>query len=109
MEGLGIWTPNIGMDGPLDIQYRPDTALIYGLNVPGTFTGKVANRENIGKTREQLYDKWDGEFPYDQVTVVGISNLQRISLTIEYKATACHYGGRYAFQLELGEGKTKGI
>ena len=67
VEGWGTWTPNIGMDGTLDIQYRADTALTYGLNVPGTFTGKVINRENIGKSTEELYEKWNVNFPDDQV------------------------------------------
>jgi hypothetical protein len=67
VEGLGIWTPNIGMDGSLDIQYRADPALINGLNVPGTFTGGIINRENIGKTSEELYLDWNGNFPDDQV------------------------------------------
>ena len=34
VEGLGTWTPTIGLDGKLDIQYRPDAVFSYGLN-PG--------------------------------------------------------------------------
>ena len=34
VEGLGTWTPTISLDGTLDIQYRPDAAFSYGLNVP---------------------------------------------------------------------------
>jgi hypothetical protein len=67
VERLGIWTPNIGMDGKLDIQYRPDNALINGLNVPGTFTGGIFNRENIGKTSEELYLEWNDHYPDDLV------------------------------------------
>ncbi|HJS20595.1 MAG TPA: hypothetical protein VJ785_17750 [Anaerolineales bacterium] len=69
VEGLGTWTPNIGMDGTLDIQYRADTALTNGLNVPGTFTGRILNRENIGKSTEELYDQWNENFPNDQVNL----------------------------------------
>lgn len=68
VEGLGTWTPNIGMDGSFDIQYRADTALVNGLNVPGTFTGTIRNRENIGKTGEDLVEKWNLENPDDPVT-----------------------------------------
>ena len=50
IEGLGAWTPNIELDGMLDVQYRADAALINGINMEGTFTGNVVNRENIGKT-----------------------------------------------------------
>jgi hypothetical protein len=37
------------------------------MNVPGTFTGGIINRENIGKTTEELYLDWNGNFPDDQV------------------------------------------
>ncbi|HSK67388.1 MAG TPA: hypothetical protein VK888_10685 [Anaerolineales bacterium] len=59
IEGLGTWTPNIGLDGSLTIQYRPDTALINALKVPGTFTGRVSNRENIGMTGDELVARWN--------------------------------------------------
>lgn len=67
IEGLGTWSPNIGMDGSFDLQYRADTALIIGLNEPGTFTGTIRNRENIGRTGEELVMKWNAEHPQDQV------------------------------------------
>src|SRR5687768_12547764 len=50
VDGLGIWTPSIGLDGKLSIQYRPDLSFDYELNQPGVFTGTIINRENIGKT-----------------------------------------------------------
>src|SRR5262245_1076627 len=46
VEGLGTWTPSIALDGTLDIQYRPDAAFNYGLNIPGVFTGTILNREH---------------------------------------------------------------
>ena len=67
IDGLGTWTPNILLDGTLDIQYRADTALTNGLNVPGTFTGTILNRENIGKTGDELVAKWNAENPADLV------------------------------------------
>ena len=67
MEGLGTWTPNISLDGKMDIQYRADTALVNGLNAPGMFTGKIVNRENIGKTGDDLVAMWNEANPEDQV------------------------------------------
>ena len=67
VEGLGTWTPNIGLDGSLDIQYRADTALVNGLNVPGVFSGTIINRENIGKTGDELVEMWNNEHPEDPV------------------------------------------
>ena len=67
IEGLGTWTPNIGLDGSMDVQYRADNALNNGLNVPGTFTGTVLNREHIGKTGDELVARWNSEHPEDPV------------------------------------------
>jgi hypothetical protein len=72
---LPLWTPSIGLDGTLDIQYRPDPAFSYGLNIPSVFTGTVLNRENIGKTSNELANKWNEENPGD--LVVGVSDSQQ--------------------------------
>ena len=69
VEGLGTWTPSIALDGTLDIQYRADAAFSYGLNIPGIFTDTILNRENIGKTSDELIAKWNAENSEDQVTV----------------------------------------
>ena len=68
IEGLGTWTSNIGLDGSLDLQYRADTALVNALNVPGTFTGSIRNRPNIGKSGDELVELWNLEHPEDPVT-----------------------------------------
>ena len=49
VDGLGIWTPTIALDGTLDIQYRPDNA--------------------IGKTSDELVTKWNTDHADDLVTV----------------------------------------
>ena len=67
VEGLGIWTPSIGLDGKLSINYRPDPAFVYKLNMPGMFTGKIVNREHIGKTAEELVLQWNEDYPEDPV------------------------------------------
>lgn len=67
IEGLGTWTPNMALDGSLDVQYRADTALLSGLNTAGLFTGSVINRENIGKSGEQLVTLWNEQHPEDPV------------------------------------------
>ena len=65
VEGLGTYAPNISLDGTFDLQYRADTAFSNGLNIPGIFTGTIINRENIGKTGEELVSKWNADFPDD--------------------------------------------
>jgi hypothetical protein len=67
IEGLGTFTPNIGMDGAFDLQYRADNALVNGLNDAGTFSGTIINRENIGKTSAELIEIWNAEHPADLV------------------------------------------
>jgi hypothetical protein len=68
VEGLGTFSPRIDLDGNLAISYRPDPALSNGLNIPGIFSGTILNRENIGKTSEELIAMWNEAFPEDQVT-----------------------------------------
>lgn len=67
VEGLGIWAPNIALDGTFSIQYRPDLGFDYELNQPGVFTGTIINRENIGKTSEELVTRWNEANPEDLV------------------------------------------
>ena len=67
VEGLGTWSPNVSLDGTLDIQYRANTALTNGLNAPGTFSGRIMNRENIGKTADELVAMWNAANPTDLV------------------------------------------
>ncbi len=67
VEGLGTYAPNISLDETFDLQYRADTAFGNALNIPGIFSGTILNRENIGKTPDELVEKWNVEFPDDQV------------------------------------------
>ncbi len=67
VAGLGTWSPNVGLDGRFDLQYRADTALVNGLNVPDTFTGTIRNRQNIGKTADELVAQWNAAHPEDEV------------------------------------------
>ena len=69
VDGLGTFSPSIDLDGNLSISFRPDTAFANGLNVPGIFTGTIINRENIGKTSEELVGKWNEHNPDDRVEV----------------------------------------
>jgi len=67
VDSLGTFSPSIDLEGNLAISFRPDPAFANGLNVPGIFTGTIINRENIGKTSDELIAKWNEAFPTDQV------------------------------------------
>ena len=67
VDGLGTWTPTISLDGTISIQYRPDMAFDYELNQPGVFTANIYNRDNIGKTSQDLINLWNEAHPEDPV------------------------------------------
>lgn len=69
VEGLGIFTPTIDLEGYFAISFRADPAMNYGLNMPGTFSGTILNREFIGKTSDELVARWNEEHAEDPVTV----------------------------------------
>jgi hypothetical protein len=68
VEGLETYAPNLSLDGTLDLNYRADSVFGNALNIPGIFTGTILNRENIGKTGDELIEKWNIEHPEDPVT-----------------------------------------
>lgn len=69
VDGLGTFTPTIDLDGYFAISYRADPAMNAGINLPGTFTGTIANREYIGRSSDELITKWNEEHADDPVTL----------------------------------------
>ena len=69
VDGLGTFTPTVDLEGYFAISFRADPAMNYGLNVPGTFSGTIINREFIGKTSGELIAKWNEEHTDDPVPV----------------------------------------
>jgi hypothetical protein len=67
VEGLGVFSPSIDLEGTLSISFRADPAFANGLNVPGIFSGTIMNRENIGKTSAELVENWNFRHPEDPV------------------------------------------
>ena len=68
IEGLGTYKAKIGMDGKLGITHLADSYLLNALNMPGAFTGEVENRENIGKSGDDLVVQWNTANPDNPVT-----------------------------------------
>jgi len=67
LDGLGIYSPGIELDGTMTLHHRADRYLIKELNRPGGFRGEIVNREYIGKTGDDLVDVWNGEHPEEQI------------------------------------------
>lgn len=67
LDGLGTYTPTVGLDGSFDIGHRADNYLKNALNTPGAFGGEIENRTNIGKSGDELAALWNEEYPDDPV------------------------------------------
>lgn len=67
LEGLGIFTPTIRVDGRLDVLFRPEVELLNRLNDPSHFHAKILNKKNIGKSADELVAQWNQEHPEDPV------------------------------------------
>ncbi len=66
LEGLGTYLPNINYQGELDVAHRLDRGLKRELN-NGSFSGKIRNKQHIGKTPAEIYALWNSEYPEDPV------------------------------------------
>jgi hypothetical protein len=68
LEGLGIYAPKIDLEGNFGVSHRLDKRIENELNAPGAFGGEIINRENIGKTSDDLVALWNEDNPDDPVT-----------------------------------------
>lgn len=71
LDGLGTFTPTIGLDGEFKIKYRMDKWLKNLMNAPGEFKGDLENKEMIGKTVDELIEKWNEDHPNDKIKDTG--------------------------------------
>jgi len=67
LEGLGIYTPKIGLNGVFGVAHRLSQELKNRLNTPGAFRGVIENLDMIGKTVADLIARWNTEHPDDPV------------------------------------------
>jgi hypothetical protein len=66
IEGLGRFIPKIGLDGSFTYSVAVDVELQKRLN-NGDYKGEILNRDNIGKTWEELITLWNKDNPGDLV------------------------------------------
>jgi nucleoid DNA-binding protein len=66
VEGLGTFTPTI-RKGCLDITFRPEAELLKQLNFTNKLHAKIHNKDNLGKSAEELVALWNQEHPDDPV------------------------------------------
>ncbi len=67
LDGLGIYSPDIDLNGTVKVSHRADKRLQNLLNAPGEFKGHIKNHKMIGKTMKELVEMWNEEHPDDKV------------------------------------------
>ncbi len=67
LQGVGIFAPRVERDGTFSINFKVDSRLKSEINVPGKFSGRMANRGMIGKSNDELIDIWNEENPGDKI------------------------------------------
>lgn len=67
LEGLGIYTPSIDLDGVSKVNHLADTALKSTLNSNGGFRGEFLNRHAIDQSSDDLIARWNVDHPDDLV------------------------------------------
>ena len=65
--GIAIFRPTIDAQGNLSVSVRVDKRIISALNVPGSFSGKVNNNANIGKSTDEIVQMWNEAHPEDMI------------------------------------------
>ena len=63
LQGLGTYLPKINLQGKFSISHRLDREIANELNAPGAFSGDIQNRQNIGKTPDELVALWNEAHP----------------------------------------------
>ncbi|MCP5052467.1 MAG: hypothetical protein GY940_35190 [bacterium] len=71
LEGLGTFSPEIGLNGRIRVVHRPDKLIKSELNVDYRFQATVVNKDMIGKTAEELVQRWNDEHPDDPIDEKG--------------------------------------
>lgn len=61
LKELGILAPKINKNGELGLNFKIDSYLKSQMNVPRKFKGEVVNRDMLGKSVEEMKDRWNRE------------------------------------------------
>ena len=69
LEGLGKFSVDIGIDGRLAINFRPNDDFLKRLNAEFDKSAEsIEKAENVGKSRDEITALWNTEFPADPIT-----------------------------------------
>ena len=71
LEGIGIFRPEISLDGSARVVMRMDKGLKQTLRRADELDGTVLRRENIGMDRAAIIARWNAEHPEDPIMTDG--------------------------------------
>jgi hypothetical protein len=67
LRELGIFAPRIDKNGRLGINFKIDKWLKSEMNVEGKYNGVIVNKDMIGKSIEEMIQRWNQEHPDDEI------------------------------------------
>lgn len=69
LMGVGIFSTTIDKGGVFGLNFRPDPALIAKINYKNkiNFEGTIVNKDMMGKTAEEMVERWNKEHPDDPI------------------------------------------
>jgi len=67
LKGMGVFSPRMNKDGVVGLNFRMDPWLKSELNVKGKFKGKVVNSDMLGKSVDEMIERWNDEHPDDRI------------------------------------------
>lgn len=67
IEGLGTYTPSVGLSGKFRVVHRVDKRIPGEMNKEEGFSGIVQNKDMVGKTIDDLVLRWNEEHPEDLI------------------------------------------
>ncbi len=65
--GAAIYSISLGLNGEYKVNIRLNKRIRQAVNAGGAFRGEIINAENIGKTSEEMIERWNLEHPDDPV------------------------------------------
>ncbi len=69
LPGVGRVRMSLGRDGRFRVNTTADRQVVQAMNAPGTFTGSIRNRANIGLDNAGYKELWDAAHPEDPLEI----------------------------------------
>lgn len=68
-DGIGVFSPSIKLDGDITVQFRQNRDLRDLLGNHLKYEKEIVNRDNVGKSPNDLITLWNDENPSDPVVI----------------------------------------